>query len=62
MMMIMVIIIVIIERLRAFRRTDQLEEHTVVMTMMMIVIIIVATIERLRAFRRLPRCLIDWWA
>ena len=61
-MMIMIILIVIIERLRAFRRTDQPEEHTVVMTMMMIVIIIVATIERLRAFRRLPRCLIDWWA
>ena len=61
MMMIMIILIVIIERLRAFRRTDQLEEHTVVMTMMM-EIIIVATIERLRAFRRLPRCLIDWWA
>ena len=62
-MMIMIILIVIIERLRAFRRTDQLEEHTVVMTMMMMIVItIVATIERLRAFRRLPRCLIDWWA
>ena len=62
MMMIMIILIVVIERLRALRRTGQLEEHTVVMTTMMIVIIIVATIERLRAFRRLPRCLIDWWA